>query len=265
VTVTDRELLRRLHHVERERARQVAEHVEPFDGGLAVLSSDLDEFWIANLLEVENPDLGAEQLVHLADELLGGRGMHHRLVVPNEPDNGDRLVDEFREVGWDIERNLFMVHRRDPQRDGVPALEVSREEIASLRLHVARQDPDFTPRAAEQTLVHDARADEVAASRWFAAVEGGESASACVLYEAGGVGQVETVITRKESEGRGLASGVVMAAVEASRQAGHELTFIVADADDWPWKLYERLGFDGIGEHPSFLLKPPQLRGAESP
>jgi len=57
---------------------------------------------------------------------------------------------------------------------------------------------------------------------------------------------------------------VVTAAARASQKAGHELTFIVADADDWPWKLYERLGFDRVGELRSFLKKPAQLRG-ESP
>jgi hypothetical protein len=51
-----------------------------------------------------------------------------------------------------------------------------------------------------------------------------------------------------------------MAAARASRDAGHRLTFLDADADDWPWKLYERLGFDRVGEHTAFLRKPPQLQ-----
>ena len=37
------------------------------------------------------------------------------------------------------------------------------------------------------------------------------------------------------------------------------------DADDWPWKLYERLGFDRVGEFCAFLRKPAQLREAASP
>jgi hypothetical protein len=55
---------------------------------------------------------------------------------------------------------------------------------------------------------------------------------------------------------------VVTAAANASREAAHECTFIVADAFDWPWKLYERLGFDRVGEFCSFLRKPTQLRAA---
>jgi hypothetical protein len=56
-----------------------------------------------------------------------------------------------------------------------------------------------------------------------------------------------------------------MAAAGASRDRGDELTFIVAYGDDWPWKLYERLGFDRVGEVCDFLIKAPQLRGDSSP
>ena len=118
--------------------------------------------------------------------------------------------------------------------------------------------------AIEQRSLRDARFDPVGNGRWFAAPADGEPGASCVLYERDGIGQVETVGTRPEDRGRGLASAVVLAASDASRRAGHELTFIVADADDWPWKLYERLGFDPIGEKSDFLRKPPQLSG-ESP
>ena len=59
------------------------------------------------------------------------------------------------------------------------------------------------------------------------------------------------------------AERVELAAARASREAGHDLTFIAGDANDWPWKLYERLGFDPIGEDSAFLRKPAQPR--ESP
>jgi hypothetical protein len=40
----------------------------------------------------------------------------------------------------------------------------------------------------------------------------------------------------------------VEAALQASLADGHELTFLVANADDWPRRWYERLGFAEIGE-----------------
>ena len=40
---------------------------------------------------------------------------------------------------------------------------------------------------------------------------------------------------------------MISSALAASREAGHQLTFIVADADDWPRLLYEKLGFEPCG------------------
>lgn len=100
--------------------------------------------------------------------------------------------------------------------------------------------------------------------RWFAAPADGPPGASCVLYERDGLGQIETVETVPDRRGEGLATAVVRAAAKASLEMGNELTFIVADADDWPWKLYERLGFDRVGEFCSFLRKPDQLR-SESP
>lgn len=40
---------------------------------------------------------------------------------------------------------------------------------------------------------------------------------------------------------------MIRAAIATSREAGHRHTFIVADADDWPRLLYEKLGFETCG------------------
>jgi hypothetical protein len=45
-------------------------------------------------------------------------------------------------------------------------------------------------------------------------------------------------------------------AVAESRAAGNDLTFLVADADDWPQRLYERLGFETVGRYARFLNTP---------
>jgi len=61
------------------------------------------------------------------------------------------------------------------------------------------------------------------------------------------VGQVEDVSTLPAFRNRGYARAVVSAAVTASRDAGHALTFIIADEDDWPRRLYAKLGFAPVG------------------
>lgn len=258
------ELLKRLVGFELGLERDAAETVEEFEWGRLIYNPSTPAIWSSNYLELHSTDLGAQALATLAEEVQAPRGIEHRDVVPVDPAYADRLVPGFRELGeWEIVRGVYMVLAREPDREAGDAHEVPRDAIQALRRAVAEDDPDFTPEAIEQRPLRDARLDAVSNGRWFAAPPEGEPASACVLYERDGVGQVETVITMPEARNRGLATAVVLAAVRASREAGHELTFIVADADDWPWKLYERLGFDRVGEYCSFLRKPPQLR--ESP
>jgi ribosomal protein S18 acetylase RimI-like enzyme len=263
---SDLGLLRRLLEFELSLERDSSEIVEEFDWGRLIYNPKTAAVWSSNYLEVHSTDLGAEALTALADEVQAPRGIEHRDIVPVDPAYGDGLVPGFRELaGWEIMHSVYMVLARDYDGEVRPAREVPRVAVEEVRRVVAEDDPNFTQKAIEQSTVHDASLDAVGNARWFAAPADGQPASACVLYERDGVGQVETVITRPEARNRGLATAVVLAAVRASREAGHKLTFIVADADDWPWKLYEKLGFDRVGEYSSFLLKPPQLRGEESP
>jgi hypothetical protein len=46
----------------------------------------------------------------------------------------------------------------------------------------------------------------------------------------------------------------VTRALDASREADHDLTFLIADRDDWPKELYAKLGFAEIGRIWEFLL-----------
>jgi ribosomal protein S18 acetylase RimI-like enzyme len=262
---SDPQLLQRLLEFELDLEADSSEIVEEFDWGRLIYNPKTDAVWSSNYLEVHSTDLDAEALAALAEEVQAPRGIQHRDVVPVDPAYADGLVPGFRDLaGWEVMRGVYMVLARDYVGEAGAAREVPREAVEGVRRAVAEDDPDFSQKAIEQSPVHDASLDAAGNARWFAAPADGEPASACVLYERDGVGQVETVLTKPEARNRGLATAVVLAAARASREAGHELTFIVADADDWPWRLYEKLGFDRVGEHSSFLLKPPQLRG-ESP
>ena len=68
-----------------------------------------------------------------------------------------------------------------------------------------------------------------------------------MLYSDGTVAQVEDVYTVPEERSRGYARRLVTKAAEVARADGHELVFIVADADDWPQRLYRQIGFEPIG------------------
>jgi ribosomal protein S18 acetylase RimI-like enzyme len=258
-------LLRRLVEFELDLKRLSSAVVQQFDWGRLIVNPETSALWTDNFLEAA-PAAGADQLAAAADELLGGRGMEHRYVVPSDPEHGEELTPRFRELGWEIDRGLYMVHTQEAERSAPAAVEVPRTKVEGVRRAVAEDDPlaeslspDFAREAIEQQSIKDERLDRTANGRWFAAPPDEAPGAACVLYELDSVGQVETVGTLPERRGQGLASAVVLAAVEASHRAGHELTFIVAEADNWPWQLYERLGFDRVGEAPSFLRKPDQV------
>ena len=64
------------------------------------------------------------------------------------------------------------------------------------------------------------------------------------------------MITLEAYPGQGLASSLVLHAVDDARRAGHELVFLQADENDWPRRLYTKLGFDSVGVVTRFLRAP---------
>src|SRR5205807_3500195 len=62
----------------------------------------------------------------------------------------------------------------------------------------------------------------------------GSLAAITMLYSEGTVAQVEDVYTVPEERRRGFARAAVTRAVSVAQSNGHELTFIVADDNDWP-------------------------------
>jgi GNAT superfamily N-acetyltransferase len=263
---SDPALLRRLLEFELSLERDSSEAVDEFDWGRLVRNRATAAMWSDNFLEIHSPDLEATELAALADELLEPLGIEHRFVRPIDTAHAARLTPGFEALeGWEPWQSRYMVLTREADRERGAAREVERTDVTDVRRAVAEANPDFTKDAVEQRFIRDARLDPIGNARWFAAPADGPPGASCVLYERGGVGQVETVGTLPERRGEGLASAVVMAAIAASRERGDELTFIVADAQDWPWMLYERLGFDRVGDQRAFLRKPGYLRVEGSP
>ncbi len=263
---SDPELLGRLLEFELALERDSSEAVDEFDWGRLVRNRATAAMWSDNFLEIHAPDLGADELAALADEVLAPLGLDHRFVRPIDPAHAARLTPGFEAIdGWEPWQSRYMVLTRDPDRRPAGAREVARTDVRDVRRAVAEANPRFSQEAVEQRFLRDARLDPVGNARWFAAPAEGPPGASCVLYERGGVGQVETVGTLPQRRGEGLASAVVMAAVGASRDRGDELPYIVADADDWPLMLYEQLGFDRVGDQRAFLRKPDYLRGERAP
>jgi len=227
-----------------------SEKVVDHDWGQAFLSPGLPLVWDANWILIERSGMTAEEVIAAADESLAAYG--HRAIAIRDEAEGARLAEEIGAApGWEVETNLYMAWQRESGRNpGPPVRETPLADREDLRRELIRSE--FPPGTAdvaettEQLLEMDRRYGEAAGDRWFSTPPE-QPASICCLLSRGEIGQIENVGTLAAARGRGYAQAVVLGALAASQAAGHQLTFIVAEAEDWPRLMYEKLGFRTCG------------------
>jgi RimJ/RimL family protein N-acetyltransferase len=234
---------------DRRMAAALAERSEPFEHGVAHFEGSLPKVYDRNYLAVEDGTTAtAEELAAAADRIQGPAGLLHRKVAVDDAE-GERLAPGFRRLGWQAQELVVMVHRGEPAQvtQCYKASEAAAEEMEPFWAASAREEPHGRDEEVVRQLVGD-RLHHAgpARARWFAARDGGRVVAGCDLYSDGQVAQIESVGTLSSHRGRGLGTAVVSAALAAAYDAGHELVFLVADAEDWPKDWYARLGFEPV-------------------
>jgi GNAT superfamily N-acetyltransferase len=230
--------------------RRAAQRVVPFRYGWAVAHDGLPRVHDLNFVRIEEPG-PVDELIADAERLQADR-QHRQLWLPH----GEELETPFRERGWEARRFVVMAHRRESERAAsVPVEEVDRETLLGVWEEgiasepFARGDPDIV----RQLVEHKRVIAEAVPTRYYAARIDGEIAGYCELYERDGTAQPEALLTLERFRGRGVATSILLRTVEDARSRGAELVFLVADAGDWPRRLYRRLGLDEIGSYSKFL------------
>jgi ribosomal protein S18 acetylase RimI-like enzyme len=246
----------------RELDRRAADRTLAHPFGEAHLHERLPRVWSRNYLVAENNlELASAELLAMeADRILGGAGLRHRRVEVNDDEAGARLEAGFRALGWGAECDLVMVAGHEPDRepDLARAEEVGFEELEPIWAEGIRSEPFGQDEEVVRQLIENKRVVMSAIeTRFFATRVDGAIASYCDLYSDGRTGQIEAVLTLERFRNHGLARATVSRAHAASREAGNDLTFLLAMRDDWPQELYRKLGFDEIGRIWSFLRAPP--------
>src|SRR3954452_15335833 len=239
--------LERAWRFDREADERAAGRVERFELGAAVYSDDLPRVYDANVIRVDRDLDGTspDELELLAEELQGGLG-HRKLMLPGG-DAADALATELGERGWTTTRTVVMRYAGPRERDSGDA--AAAEEVDPRAVYGARmaalsgRSTDVQRQVADYTQ----RLGEAARGRVFAAFAGGEVAAFCALLEGDGLGEIDEVTTLERFRRRRLGTAGVEAALGPSLAAGHELTFLVAAANDWPRDWYARMGFEEIG------------------
>jgi GNAT superfamily N-acetyltransferase len=255
VTRTKTEL-GRLRAYQLQHFQRVATRSEPFAHGVAVFTPEHPTKWDLNLLLVEDATgVSAEELLAEAERRQAPAGLRHRKIQVLS--GGDGLANGFTAAGWTVETVVVMaLHSADTRGDThAEVRETGFEAVRPLMEAWYRESMG----EAEARDLADSDADSATRSgaRYFICERNGEPAASCELLGFDGVGQVESVYTAAAHRGHGLASVVVRAAIAAARERGDDLVMIMADADDWPQRLYERLGFETVDRYLNLTRKPP--------
>jgi GNAT superfamily N-acetyltransferase len=219
-----------------------------------VLSTPLaPDYWDVNTVRVEGPDEGltAAELMSMVDVLQAD--LRHRRIEIEDEAAGARLRPAFHEAGWRDERLVMMLRDGPPPAAPAGVVEVPFPQTRALRLEWHRAES-----WGEEDALHMESAEAVAArngNRAFVVRDAGEAIGFCSLFAPGRLdaAEVDQAYVQPEHRGKGLGARLIAAALAAG---GHRTNWIVADDDDRPKLLYQRLGFEPVWHWHTFVRLP---------
>jgi ribosomal protein S18 acetylase RimI-like enzyme len=239
----------------REMSERSAQRSVRTEHGVVHLSPSLPRVWYRNVLSVDlGAEATAENLAAEAEAVQGPAGLLHRRVEVDD-ELGKRLVPGFHRLGWKVEELLAMVHAGDAVADSTDTVELGAETLAPIWAKGTRQS-EHDEETVRQLVEAQLQRQNAVRVRYFAVLAEDSVAAYCELFSREGIGQIESVMTLQEFRGQGFGKAVISRALSESLAAGHDLTFLVADADDWPKELYRKLGFVGVGRAWDFTREP---------
>ncbi|MDA8313537.1 MAG: GNAT family N-acetyltransferase [Actinomycetota bacterium] len=197
---------------------------------------------------------GAAEILAVVEE--HQRDLPYRHVVVDDEGTARELWAALGKEGWRVERDALMVlaARASREIDTSAVTELSQEETEQLMRRWAVEDHLDTHEGVLEQL---ARYNRREGALWNERLLGirapaGQPAALTKLRRRGATAWVEHVYTVPEQRGRGHARALVTYAANEARAEDADLTFIIADDDDWPKHLYADVGFRLVGTSWSF-------------
>lgn len=239
------------HRFTRAQASEVVE----VGFGYAVLQHEFPLSHYHNRLVVTSPT-DAGDVLEAAEDILGRAERGHRFVSIDDRIAGD-LVGELQAAGYDHEIDATMLDTTgmpdaaemlDGKLDLVEAvsLDVIRPSImATWRADLPEATEEEIHQLADRTAVAERGADLI---RLAVRVDGRVVARADLhLDRVDRIAQFESLVTDPDHRRQGHGAALLRSARVRSERAGCELLVLTADVADWPYRWYQRAGFQDLG------------------
>ena len=240
------DLLARARRFDRSLAERRAPILVPVAGGIGTRDPRVPASYEHNAVWLDGAPSAAA--IEAAGDLVLGDAAHRRVVLDAVPPE-DLSVGP---AGWEVDEERILVLAPDATVAGpvdIEVVPVTQEVMAGLWAPSWQRSIDGIPDDAVDDLIRREAFAHAHLRIVDLAVLGpdGVPVAGTQLRIDGATAAIEAVLCDPDHRGRGLASALVAAAVDRARAAGCDLVWLLAYADDWPRRWYERLGFVDVG------------------
>ena len=224
--------------------RALAGEVRSIGPGWLARTPSLPGVWTLNQFRITAPAAAAE-IVATAEEHQADLPYRH-IVVDTAP-RPTSWRQRWRPRIWHAQREVVMVLVAKPDRevDTGAVTELTEGQVLALMRRSVAEDTDIAASGLDQLEAYNRLRGGCGTS----AVSGRPRCARGrhELRQYGTTAWVEDVYTVPEERGKGHARRLVTHATALARSVGHDLTFIIADDNDWPKYLYAKIGFRAVG------------------
>jgi GNAT superfamily N-acetyltransferase len=242
--------------------RSLADETRSVGPGWILRTRSLSHVWALNQLRITAPVEFAE-VVALAEQYQGD--LPYRHIVSEVQPAPFQLAGPFVAAGWRVDREVLMALSAKPGRDvdSTSVIELSEAQALGLMRRWIIEDFPAITSGLEELEEYARREGRLWSEQCFGILDrDGAAVAVAKLRSDGSTAWVEDVYTAPEARGRGYARTLVTYATGLARSTERDLTFIVADDNDWPKHLYASIGFRPLGTISTFHrdVDPPLTR-----
>src|SRR6266849_4495010 len=132
--------LQRIVACHRDFQERLSDRFLPSHIASGLFNTSLPRIWDRNYVRVEDPEVGASELIAFSEATHAHAGVRHRRIWVDDPAAGERLAPAFGAGGWEVQRLLVMVRRTEPEleADLLQVAELGEPELRGLRDEVSR-------------------------------------------------------------------------------------------------------------------------------